>query len=138
METRKMVIMFLSVLIITACSRQDYVNLTRVDIQKAYPEGNYDDTVIITDAETIKELKGIFLEIKWEPNIEVTMDRREDVLVTLFYSVDENMPEKLYAYRIWFNKNGYSRFISNNEEEGYGSLNEEDSIKLENILIQES
>ncbi|WP_170840823.1 hypothetical protein [Oceanobacillus limi] len=62
------------------------------------------------------------------------MAKKEDVLVTLFYTFDENMPEKLYKYRVWFNGNGNATIISNNEEEGYGSL-EEDSLKLKNILL---
>ncbi|GGA60045.1 hypothetical protein [Ornithinibacillus halotolerans] len=130
-----LVLLFFILALITACSSQDYANLTRVDIQKVNPDGNYEDTVIITNNQTIEELKSIFIDIKWEPNIQAEMARKEDVLVTLFYTIDENMPEKLYEYRVWFNGNGNATIVSNNEVEGYGSLNEEDTLKLKNILL---
>jgi hypothetical protein len=129
------ILLFFILPLITACSSKDYENLTRIDIQKVNPDGDYEDTVIITDNETIEELKSIFIQIKWEPNIQAEMARKENVLVTLFYTLDENMPEKLYEYRVWFNGNGNATIISNNEEEGYGSLNEEDTLKLKNILL---
>lgn len=129
------ILLFFILPLITACSGQDYDNLTRVDIQKVNSDGDYEDNVIITDNETIEELKSIFIQIKWEPNIQAEMASREDVLITLFYTLDENMPEKLYEYRVWFNGNGNATIISNNEEEGSGSLNEEDTLKLKNILL---
>jgi len=46
---------------------------------------------------------------------------------TLFYTVDKNMPEKLYEYRIGFNENGTITIISNNEKERYGTLDKENS-----------
>lgn len=133
--SKMVILLFLVFTLITACSGQDYDELTRVDIQRVNSDGGYEDTVIITDDGTIEELKKIFTQIKWEPNVVASMDRREDVLVTLFYTFEENMPEKLYEYRVWFSDNTFATIISNHEEEGYGSLNEEDAIKLKNILL---
>jgi hypothetical protein len=118
-----------------ACSSQDYDDLTRVDVQKVEPEMDYEDTVILSDEEVMDELRVMFKQIKWEPSKEVSMERKEDALVTLFYILDENEPERLYEYRVCFNDNNDAEIISNHEKEGFGSLGREHSIKLQSILM---
>ncbi|QGS68236.1 hypothetical protein CV093_05220 [Oceanobacillus sp. 143] len=44
------------------------------------------------------------------------MERKEDALVTLFYTLDENEPERLYEYRVWFNDNNDAEIFSNHEK----------------------
>ncbi|RDW17216.1 hypothetical protein [Oceanobacillus chungangensis] len=132
----KIFILLFSVLIVcSACSSQNYDSLTRVDVKAVDLEGNYGETEIIIDEETIIELKGIFTQVKWEPNTEVSMARLEDVLVTLFFTLDKNEPERLYEYRVWFSDNSYAEIISDHNEEGYGTLNKEAAVKLKNILL---
>ncbi|KKI91235.1 hypothetical protein WQ54_16065 [Bacillus sp. SA1-12] len=116
---------------ITGCSLQPTGELTRVDVQK----GIYEDILIITDDETIHLLKRCFRKVKWEPDTSAKMSRKEDIVATLFYTYDKNMPERLYEYRIWFNGNDTATIISNNENEGYGTLDLDHSKILKNNLF---
>lgn len=129
------IVLILFVTLISACSGQDYDNLTRIDVQKSTPEGNYEDATIITEEETITELKRIFQQINWDPSIQPSMSRIEDVWVTLFYTIEEDMPERLYEYRIWFESDSHATIISDKEDEGYGFLNKEDTAILKDILM---
>ena len=74
--------------------------------------------------------------MKWEPNTEAKMARKEDLLVTLFYTVDKNMPERVYEYKIWFNQNETATMITNHENEGYGTLDQHNSRNLKNVLLK--
>jgi hypothetical protein len=110
--------------------------LTRVDVEVVKGDKSYDESVMITDEETIDVLRKTFKQIKWEPNVEPKMARKEDVKATLFFYYDENMPERLFEYQIWFNQsNDTATIISNNEKEGYGTLNKDNAQTLENILL---
>ena len=121
--------------ILVACS-EEKGQLTRVDVQKVNEEGNYEDVMMITDIEGIELVEKSLSNVSWEPNTEAKMARKEDVLAILFYSFDENMPERLYEYRIWFEDNETATIISNNENEGYGKLNKKDAQNLKSILFK--
>lgn len=124
-------------MLLVACSKQEeQKQLTRVDVQRVNIEGNYEDEVIIADHQLINSINSALEHVNWEPNTKAEMERNEDILATLFYSLDKNMPERLYQYRIWINKNGTTTIISNNEKEGYGRLDKEHSKILINILIK--
>lgn len=110
--------------------------LTRVDIEVVKADGGYEEVVMITDEETVDALRKAFKQIKWEPNAEPKMARKEDVKATLFFKYDENMPERLFEYQIWFNQsNDTATIISNNGKEGYGTLDQENAQTLEKILL---
>ncbi|MUK89499.1 hypothetical protein GMD78_14120 [Ornithinibacillus sp. L9] len=119
---------------LTACSGQHYKSLTRVEVQEVDSEENYRDTIQITDQETIEELIGIFKNIRWEPNTEPSIARKEDILLSLYYDSSNSTIEKQNLYRIWFSDRGTATLISDYEKEGYGGLNKEDVTKLKNIL----
>lgn len=108
--------------------------LTRVDVQEVNEKGNSEDVVTITDPEKLDMIKKSLGNVKWEPNVEAEMAREEDIVVTLFYSFDKNMPERLYGYRIWFSNNETATIISNKESEGYGRLDRENTQNLKNAL----
>ncbi|MEH7346396.1 hypothetical protein V7122_21355 [Bacillus sp. JJ1532] len=127
----------LFLIMLTGCSGQEEL-LTRIDVQKVNEEGMYEDEIIISDKETINLLRNSFEKVKWEPNTKAEMSRKEDVLATLFYTFDENMPERLYEYRIWFNSNETSTIISNNEKEGYGTLDEENTKVIKKAFSMSS
>ncbi|WNS75773.1 hypothetical protein RRV45_01610 [Bacillus sp. DTU_2020_1000418_1_SI_GHA_SEK_038] len=127
-------LLFLFFLMLAGCSNQEE-QLTRVDAQKVNEEGKYEEEVIITDKEMIDLLKNSFKEVKWEPNTKAEMSRNEDVLATLFYTFDKNMPERLYEYRIWFNSNDSTTIISNHEKEGYGTLDGKNSKIIKNVFL---
>ncbi|MCM3743216.1 hypothetical protein M3193_03590 [Sporosarcina luteola] len=108
--------------------------VTRVDVQKVNEKGDYEDVVTITDPEKLNLVKKSLVNVKWNPNVEAEMARKEDVFITLFHSYDKNMPERLYEYRIWFEENETATIISNKETEGFGELDRENTQNLKNAL----
>lgn len=111
--------------------------LTRVDVQEINSDGNYGDFVMITDNESIELLRTKFEKVQWKTNVDPIMDGKEDLLVTLFFELDKNMPERLYEYRIWFNSDDTATIISNNEKEGYGKLDKENGEILKSTLLEQ-
>lgn len=129
-------VMFLIGCINKAPNEFDLNQLTRVDIEVVKPDESYEEAVMITDEETVDALRKAIKQIKWEPNVEPKMARKEDVKATLFFEYDENMPERLFEYQIWFNQsNDTATIISNNVQEGYGTLDKENAQALVNILL---
>jgi hypothetical protein len=118
---------------LSACSEQESEKLTRVAVQVVDDQEMYMEEKMIQDEGTLNSIKNVFQKIKWDPNTVAEMARKEDVFITLFYLMEENMPERLYEYRIWFNGDGTVTIISNNENEGYGFL--DDAKALEKILV---
>ncbi|MED3575084.1 hypothetical protein [Cytobacillus praedii] len=111
--------------------------LTRVDVEVVNADENYEEAVMITDEETIERLRKIFKQVEWEPNAEPKMARMEDVKATLFFEYDKNMPERLFEYEIWFNqRNDTATIISNNEKEGFGTLDKDHAQTLKKILLR--
>jgi hypothetical protein len=91
---------------------------------------------MITDNESVEILKTAFEQAKWEPNVVVNMVRKPDVKATLFFEFDQNMPERLFGYEIWFVENsGTANLVSNNEKEGYGELDKDSAAILKNLLL---
>jgi hypothetical protein len=134
MEKMMSIIFLFLIILLTACSGEKG-ELTRVDVQKVDIEENYKDVVMITDDETIELLKKTFKQIKWDDK-EVNMARKPDVKATLFYRFDENMPERLVEYEIWFNENaGTVTIVSNKENQSYGEL-DKDTNTLRKILLK--
>jgi hypothetical protein len=132
MKIKCLSFLFIFTILLVACSKE---NLTRVDVQKVNKEGDYEATLTIINKETIDLLQNSFEKVNWDPNTKVEMARREDILATLFYTFDEDQPERLYEYRIWFNGKGTATIISNNEKEGYGILDKDNAEKLKKGLL---
>lgn len=125
------VIFLFAIMSLAACSGQEKGELTRVDVQKVNAEGNYEEVVMITDATSVDQLNETFRQIKWEDKKEVDMARKPDAKATLFYTFDENMPERLVDYDIWFNeKVGTATITSNNEGQSYGQLDKDNTNTL--------
>lgn len=122
-------------LLLVGCMGEDTEQLTRVDVQKIDAEGKYEEALMITDNESIELLSEAFKQIKWD-NRMVKMARKPDLNATLFYTFDENMPERIVEYEIWFNENGTAIIISNNENKSYGELDNEGAKTLINILLK--
>ncbi|MED3550021.1 hypothetical protein [Cytobacillus praedii] len=111
--------------------------LTRVDVEVVKTDKNYEEAEMITDEGTIERLRKIFKQVEWEPSAEPKMARMEDVKATLFFEYDKNMPERLFEYEIWFNqRNNTATIISNNEKEGFGTLDKDHAQTLKNILLR--
>lgn len=125
--------LFLFLLIVSACSKEEQLiekeELTRIDVQKTNENGD----ITITDKETIKSSLD---SVKWEPNVKAEMERKEDLLITLFYTFDKNMPERLYKYRVWFNTDDTATIISDDSTQGYGTLDKDKTNILKRVLLQ--
>jgi hypothetical protein len=90
---------------------------------------------MITDSESIELLRQAFAQIKWDDKV-VKMASEPDVEATLFYTFDENISERLYEYKIWFNESaGTATIISNNENESYGELDKDNTQFLKKIFL---
>ncbi|RKL64877.1 hypothetical protein CR203_23945 [Salipaludibacillus neizhouensis] len=140
MKKTMSVIFLFTIMLLAACSGQEEGVLTRVDVQKVDKEGDYEEVVMITDNESIELLKKAFEDIKWSPYTVINMARKANVKATLFLEFDENMPERLYEYEIWFNESagagaGAAEIVSNNEKEGYGELDKENTNILRKNLL---
>lgn len=131
---RGMILVGLLGIILSACSDKED-KLTRIDVQKVNEEGNYEDIQIIADKEKINFVEKSLDNVRWEPQTEVNLLKKEDALVTAFYTYDENMPERLNEYKIWFEENDTVTIISNKEDEGYGRLDKENAQNFQNILF---
>ncbi|MED4017152.1 hypothetical protein [Sutcliffiella cohnii] len=108
-------------------------DLTRIDVQ--FAEEKIGDTKTIMEEEKLKMLRGVFSNIVWQENVKAQMARKEDVKATLFYKADQNLPERLVEYYIWFNENDVSTTIIDRENNSYGTLPTEDTKILKDILL---
>lgn len=129
--------MFLTGCTNNAQKQNNLDQLSRVDVEIVKSDGNYGEAVMIVDKGTIDALRSIFKKIQWEPNVEAKMARKEDVKATLFFKYDKNMPERLVEYQIWFNQsNDTATIISNDKNEGLGTLDKEYAQTLRGILLE--
>ncbi|MCU6603482.1 hypothetical protein [Peribacillus frigoritolerans] len=127
--------LFVFMVLLVGCIGEEKGQLSRVDVQKIDTEGKYENVVMITDSETIELLRQAFEQIKWDDKM-VKMARKPDVEATLFYTFDENKPERLYEHEIWFNESsGTATIISNNENESYGELDKDNAQALKNNFL---
>ncbi len=120
-------------LILVACSN-DEKYLTRVDIQRVEGNKAVEEEEMIVDLITLDSIKSVLEEVHWDPKEEPDLDGAEDIIATLFYTEDEDSRDELYLYRIWYNSDDSLSIVSNNEEEGYGTLDEEYADKLINLF----
>lgn len=120
------------ILSLVGCTTEKKGELTRIDVFIT----NQDDTHI-QDKDTLALTENALEQVKWKPDIKPSMAREADAKATLFYTFDENMPERLYEYEIWFNENaGTATIISNNEKEGYGELDKDNTKIIKNIFFK--
>ncbi|RXI96144.1 hypothetical protein DS745_20590 [Anaerobacillus alkaliphilus] len=130
-------ILLLVTFLIAGCTGDDGLQLTRVDVQTVNTEGFEGEVVMITDQALLKEMKDVFKHVKWEPNSEVSMPTRENYKVTLYFQEKDDMPERQYEYRVWFNADDTVTIISSNLREGYGLLDTKNTELLKQKLTSE-
>ncbi|RPJ95258.1 hypothetical protein CW357_10920 [Rummeliibacillus sp. TYF005] len=126
-----MIILLAIGIILVACSEKEEKQLTRIDVQKV---DNYEDVMVIKDQKKIDSLSNVLENVSWEPKTKADMARREDLVVSLYYTMEDNT-SKNYQYSIWFNDKT-SIIISNNEKEGFGRLNQKNTQILKEILLK--
>lgn len=124
----------LTVILLTACSGQEKGELTRIDVIVEEP-----NIIHIQDKDTLVEAEKIFEQIKWEEKV-VNMSRKEDVNVVLFYEIEENMPERLNRYKMWFNEITGTAIIVGHEEnqskQRYAELDKSHTFTLRELLFK--
>lgn len=68
-----------------ASNEYDLNQLTRVDVEVVKADETYEEAFMITAEETVDVLRKAFKQVKWEPNAEPKMARKEDVKAALFF-----------------------------------------------------
>ncbi|MBX9974832.1 hypothetical protein [Cytobacillus firmus] len=135
MKQNPIILFIITILLLIGCSngasnKFDLNQLTRVD----FIDGNRDEEIIVTEKEKIKTLRDIIGKIEWEENIKPQMDEKEDVIATLFFTYDKNMPERLTEYSIWFSKKDGSAAIFHREKNALGTLDKENAKILKELI----
>lgn len=135
-----LMIIVVFLLLLMACSNKapkdsHLIQLNRIDVEIGKADGSYEEGVMISDKETIDIVRKTLKHIKWEPNTEPKMARKEDVKATLFFKLDQNMPERLYEYQVWFFQNNSATIISNHKNKVFGTLDKDHALILENIFL---
>ena len=120
--------------LLVACSSKE-TYLTRIDVQLVNQDESLQEESMIIDIVTLDSIESLFQEIEWDKEIQEENARKEDILLTVFYSEDENYKETLHLYRLWFETDNTITIIRSDNKEPYGKLNEENSIKLKNLLL---
>jgi len=113
--------------------KKDLHMLSRVDV---FPivEGTKMEEFILMDENELSSIREIFEQVQWTPNVEAEMERMEDFQLTLFYTYNENMPERLFEYKIWFSEDGTATIISDVARENFGELDKDAAKELKEIL----
>ncbi|WP_338751198.1 hypothetical protein [Bacillus sp. FJAT-52991] len=126
----------LSISLLFGCNKDetDLDYLSRVDVEITDKEG---PSEMITEDESVEELREIFQKIKWDEDDSVQMPRKEDVKATLFLRYNENEPERLVEYSISFHQQDDNRAtIIDHDKEYVGALDQENSTRLKEILLK--
>lgn len=123
-----------------ACSIQKD-DLTRIDAEVRIIKDNKQvDTKVFTttNKKTIKKLDKLFAKVVWTQSPKFKMARSEDAIVTFFYQTDNNKPEELVEYHVWYNqKDDGATIISGSQEDKVGTLDKEFINKIKNDLSNE-
>ncbi|RBP96597.1 hypothetical protein DFO70_101410 [Cytobacillus firmus] len=135
MKKSPIILSIIIFLLLIGCSKDasnelDLDQLTRVDISQEKSEKEF----IITEKEKIKSLREIFSSIEWEADIKPQMAEKEDVIATLFFTYDKNMPERLTEYSIWFSKKDGPAAIFHREKNALGTLDKENAQTLNELI----
>ncbi|KGR77458.1 hypothetical protein [Ureibacillus sinduriensis] len=126
--------LYMMVALLAACNDEDKSYLTRVDVLAVEDEAMEEEEMIV-DLITLDSIKSLLDEIHWQQDSSPDLERTEDLVVTLFYTENDNNQEQLYLYRMWFNSDDSLTIISDHEEEGYGTLDEEHAGKLKDLFL---
>ncbi|MEK3854379.1 hypothetical protein [Cytobacillus sp. FSL H8-0458] len=135
MKQNPFILSIMTILLLIGCSKDDskefdLKQLTRVDIIEEKSEKEF----IIAEEEKIESLRNIISKIEWEKDIKPQMSEKEDMIATLFFTYDKNMPERITEYSIWFSKKDGSAVIFHREKNALGSLDKENAQTLRELL----
>lgn len=135
MKQNPIILSIMTILLLIGCSKDasnefDLKQLTRVDISEEKNEKEF----IITEKEKIKSLRKIISRIEWKRDIKPQMAEKEDMIATLFFTYDKNMPERLTEYSIWFSEKDGSAAIFHGEKNELGTLDKKNGQALRVLL----
>lgn len=99
--------------------------LTRVDVMDE-EYSKFD--IIFAGEEEINELVELFQKIDWEDG-KAEMSREPDVILNLFFMVEEGMPESIRPYQIWINTDQTATIIDEHDAR-IGKLKKEHATRL--------
>lgn len=131
-------LIFSLLIILTGCNQTGSDKLTRVYFQLVNSTVNSEETWMILDEKSLSSIDDAFKEINWIPNSVPSMSRKEDLKVTLFREADNNLPELLSEYSIWFNEDNTATILSNIKEENFGDLDSEYTKVIKDLLLDTS
>ncbi|MBA2176043.1 hypothetical protein H0266_14190 [Halobacillus locisalis] len=94
--------------------------LTRVDTMT-----DTDDQILVEE-EDLELIRSLFEETEW--NGTDGPEREEDAQVVLFFTYDENMPERLKAYKVWWDEEEPGMTIFDEEQERYAKVKGEKGL----------
>ncbi|MEK4386113.1 DUF4362 domain-containing protein [Solibacillus sp. FSL W7-1464] len=80
------------------------------------------DEIIIHDPKELEDITSYLSKTDWQPNTEPKMATHEDIILSLFIEVEQNMPERINEYQIWFEEDNSMTIMSNVKSEGFGKL----------------
>lgn len=115
--------------LLTGCHDQKYGELTRIDI---FEKGKEQEHTLV-DEELINSIEEKMSQIEWVPNMKPEMEREPDAEADFFFTEDNDEPETITTYHIWFNGKN-AEILSNDKREGFGRL-ENGSEDLTELLI---
>ena len=129
------IVFLIAAIFLVACSEQSKGELTRIDVISLFEDKDIEYHIQLEEELTLVE--NIFQKVSWQPNAEPKMSREPDVEAVFFYTVDENMPERLVNYQIWFIQgNDTATIISDYQNEGYGRLDKENAESLKQVFMK--
>ena len=131
-------LIFSFLIILSGCNEKDSDKLTRVYFQLVNTAESSEETWMILDEKSLSSIDDAFQEIKWIPNTVPSMSRKEDLKVTLFREADNNLPELLREYSIWFNEDNTATILSNIKEEKFGDLDSEYTKVIKDLILDTS
>jgi len=147
-RTISIVVFLIFILLVEGCNEVDNSDadetsnsvikqLFKVDVQIINSDGSKGKHTTITDENNLNLLGKAFGEIEWNQNVEPPlMERREDIIASLFYDFDKDMElKKLADYEIWFDSDETATIIM--KAGNYGSLDKENAKILKEILLNE-
>jgi len=129
--------LLLIIMFLVACSEQSKGELTRIDVISLFEEKDIEYHIQLEEELTLVE--NAFQKVNWQPNAEPKMSKEPDVEAVFFYTSDENMPERLVNYKIWFTQgNDTATIISDHPNEGFGTLDKGNAESLKDVFMKAS
>lgn len=81
---------------------------------------------ILVEEDDLKLVRRLFEEAEWK-RVDAP-ERKEDGRLVLFFTYDENLPERLKSYKVWWDEEEPGMIIFDEEQESYAKVKEEKAL----------